>query len=139
MNEARMEQLAKRLGARAAERLDVGQTARQVVERLREQPAPRSTWIQPAWLRIAAALVIVVGGAVLYRFTPGHRPVVSQHAAHFVADDLSGLSADDLRDVLSSFDEILSTDSAPASDSTDWRELDSQQLREVLRALEGEG
>jgi len=139
MNEERMEQLAKRLGARAAERLDVGQTARQVVERLREQPAPRSTWIQPAWLRIAAALVIVVGGAVLYRFTPGHRPVVSQHAAHFVADDLSGLSADDLRDVLSSFDEILSTDSAPASDSTDWRELDSQQLREVLRALEGEG
>jgi len=138
MNEERMEQLAKRLGARAAERLDVGQTARQVVERLRE-PAPRSTWIQPAWLRIAAALVIVVGGAVLYRFTPGHRPVVSQHAAHFVADDLSGLSADDLRDVLSSFDEILSTDSAPASDSTDWRELDSQQLREVLRALEGEG
>ncbi len=139
MNEERMEQLAKRLGARAAERLDVGQTARQVVERLREQPAPRSTWIQPAWLRIAAALVIVVGGAVLYRFTPGHRPVVSQHAAHFVADDLSGLSAEDLRDVLSSFDEILSTDSAPASDSTDWRELDSQQLREVLRALEGEG
>jgi len=139
MNEERMEQLAKRLGARAAERLDVGQTAGQVVERLREQPAPRSTWIQPAWLRIAAALVIVVGGAVLYRFTPGHRPVVSQHAAHFVADDLSGLSADDLRDVLSSFDEILSTDSAPASDSTDWRELDSQQLREVLRALEGEG
>ena len=139
MNEERMEQLAKRLGARAAERLDVGKTARQVVERLREQPAPRSTWIQPAWLRIAAALVIVVGGAVLYRFTPGHRPVVSQHAAHFVADDLSGLSADDLRDVLSSFDEILSTDSAPASDSTDWRELDSQQLREVLRALEGEG
>jgi len=139
MNEERMEQLAKRLGARAAERLDVGKTAGQVVERLREQPAPRSTWIQPAWLRIAAALVIVVGGAVLYRFTPGHRPVVSQHAAHFVADDLSGLSADDLRDVLSSFDEILSTDSAPASDSTDWRELDSQQLREVLRALEGEG
>ena len=139
MNEERMEQLAKRLGARAAERLDVGQTAGQVVERLREQPAPRSTWIQPAWLRIAAALVIVVGGAVLYRFIPGHRPVVSQHAAHFVADDLSGLSADDLRDVLSSFDEILSTDSAPASDSTDWRELDSQQLREVLRALEGEG
>ena len=139
MNEERMEQLAKRLGARAAERLDVGKTAGQVVERLREQPAPRSTWIQPAWLRIAAALVIVVGGAGLYRFTPGHRPVVSQHAAHFVADDLSGLSADDLRDVLSSFDEILSTDSAPASDSTDWRELDSQQLREVLRALEGEG
>ena len=139
MNEERMEQLAKRLGARAAERLDVGKTARQVVERLREQSAPRSAWIQPAWLRIAAALVIVVGGAVLYRFTPGHRPVVSQHAAHFVADDLSGLSADDLRDVLSSFDEILSTDSAPASDSTDWRELDSQQLREVLRALEGEG
>lgn len=141
MNEQRMEQLAKRLGARAAERLDVGQTARRVVERLREQPAPRSTWIQPAWLRIAAALVIVVGGGglVISRYTPQRSPGGSQHAAHFVADDLGGLSADELRDVLSSFDEILSTDSAPVSDSTDWRELDSQQLREVLRVLEGEG
>ncbi len=75
------------------------------------------------------------------RERPSGSTSVRRHgrSAHFVADDLSGLSADDLRDVLSSFDEILSTDSAPASDSTDWRELDSQQLREVLRALEGEG
>ena len=142
LQDGKLQEIARRLGAGPAERLDVERAAQAVVTRLRTEPRAELRvlgWIRPAWLRIAAALVIVVGGAVLYRSTPGHRPVVSQHAAHFVADDLSGLSADDLRDVLSSFDEILSKDSAPASDSTDWRELDSQQLREVLRALEGEG
>src|SRR5262245_60690036 len=142
MNEERMEQLARQLGARAAERLDVAKTARQVVERLREQPreAPRATWIQPAWLRIAAAVVIVVGsGALLRQVIPRGGAVAGQHGAHYVSDDLRDLSADELRDVLGSFDEILGSDSVADPDTTDWRGLDAQQLREVLRALEGEG
>ena len=43
--DARLEALAKRLGASSAERLDVDATARKVVERLREQPVRRTTWI----------------------------------------------------------------------------------------------
>ena len=137
--DARLESLAKRLGTGTAERLDVEATARKVVERLREQPARRAPWIHQTWLRIAAALVIVVGGAVLAsRLIPGPRPGVSAHAAHFVADDLSDLSADQLRDVLAAFDEMVGSDSVAVPEgSTDLRELDAHQLRAVLRSLEG--
>ena len=138
-SDARLESLAKRLGTEAAARLDVEATARKVVEQLREQPVRRTTWVPQAWLRIAAALVIVVGGAVVVsRRTPEYRPGVSSHGAHFVADDLNDLSADELRDVLAAFDEIISSDSVAVPEgSTDLHELDAQQLRAVLRSLEG--
>ena len=135
-DEARLENLAKRLGARAAERLDVAATAQKVVERLREQPVRRIVWVQQTWLRIAAALVVVVGGAVAVR-----QNVVRSHAAHpahLVADDLSDLSTDELRDVLATFDQLIRTDSGVVPESsTDLHELDAQQLRAVLRSLEG--
>ncbi len=56
--DARLENIAKRLGNGAAARLDVEATARTVVARLREQPVRRVSWVQASWLRIAAALVI---------------------------------------------------------------------------------
>jgi phosphoserine phosphatase len=139
MNDERLENLAKRLGSEAAARLDVDATARKVVERLRERPVRRLVWGQQTWLRIAAALVIVVGGAVVAsRLPPGYRPGSNTHGAHFVADDLNDLSADELRDVLASFDQLISSDSlAVPEGSTDLHELDAQQLRAVLRSLEG--
>jgi len=139
MNNERLEGLAKRLGTEAAARLDVEATARNVVERLREEPARRTVWVQQTWLRIAAALVIVLGGTVLAsRLTPGRRPGVSTHATHLVADDLNDLSTDELRDVLTTFDQMISSDSVAVPEgSTDLHELDAQQLRAVLRSLEG--
>ena len=132
----RLENLAKRLGHQAADRLDVDATARKVVERLREQPVRRIAWVQQAWLRIAAALVIVVGGAVAIRQNVVHSG--GAHPAHLVADDLRDLSTDELRDVLTKFDELISTDSVAVPEgSTDLQELDAQQLRAVLRSLEG--
>jgi hypothetical protein len=136
MNEARLENLAKRLGTDAAARLDVEATARKVVERLREQPVRGIPWVQQTWLRIAAALVIVLGGSVAVRqnLVRGR----GAHPAHFIADDLGDLSADELRDVLGSFDELIGSDSrAVPEGSTDLHELDAQQLRAVLRSLEG--
>ncbi len=131
-----LHELAQRLGARAAARLDVDATARKVVARLREQPVRRIAWVQQRWLRIAAALVIVLGGAVAIRQTLVRGGAV--HTAHFVADDLNDLSADELRDVLATFDELISTDSVALPEgSTDLHELDAQQLRAVLRSLEG--
>ena len=135
-DDARLQEIAKRLGARAAERLDVDQTARAVVERLREQPAVRSAWVRPAWLRIAATLVILAGGAFAMRQVWSGSD--QDHAAHFVADDLRDLSADQLRDVLATLDETLTRDSTALPDGTaDMDELDAQQLRAVLRSLEG--
>jgi hypothetical protein len=137
MNDDRLEQRARRLGESAAERLDVAATARKVVERLRERPVRRITWIHRSWVRIAAAVVILVGGAGLVRrIRTADRS--SRHAAHLVSDDLNDLSTAELRDVLSSFDEIVTSDTVAVPESTnDLRELDAPQLRAVLRDLEG--
>ena len=139
MNEDRLHQLARRLGVNAAERLDVEATARQVVQRLREQPARRAIWIRQTWVRIAATVVILVGGAVVVsRLTQGPRPGVGPAHAHLVADDLNDLSAEELRDVLMSFDEIVASDRVVVPESgTDLNELDPQQLRALLRSPEG--
>ena len=68
----RLHELARRLGVRAAERLDVERTAAAVVRRLREQPAATPAWwVRPAWLRLAAAVVLLLGGAVVYRGAGG--------------------------------------------------------------------
>ncbi|PYP74941.1 MAG: hypothetical protein DMD41_00005, partial [Gemmatimonadetes bacterium] len=70
----RLHELARRLGVRAAERLDVERTAAAVVRRLREQPAATPAWwVRPAWLRLAAAVVLLLGGAVVYRGAGGGR------------------------------------------------------------------
>ncbi|HKA60032.1 MAG TPA: hypothetical protein VKD28_15530 [Gemmatimonadales bacterium] len=132
--DARLESLAKRLGASAAERLDVEATARKVLAGLRERPAARRTWIAEHWLRIAAAIVLLIGGAIAVRRIV---PVDSGNEhSHLVADDLGDLNAEELRAVLVQFDEILGSDSV-VSDSSDLRELDAQELRAVLRSLEG--
>jgi len=138
MNDERLENLAKRLGGQAAARLDVDAAARKVVERLREQPMRRPTWVPQTWLRIAAALVIVLGGAVVASRLPRVYRPGDPHGSHFVADDLNDLSADQLRDVLSSFDELIRTDNVAVPEgSTDLHGLDAQQLRAILRSLEG--
>jgi hypothetical protein len=134
--DSRLEELAKRLGADAADRLDVDATARNVLQRLHDEPAQRTTWIHHTWLRIAAVLVLVAGGAFALRQVWPDRDS-GTHVAHFVADDLSDLSADELQAVLTSFDDLVADDSGAVPESNDLRELDAQQLRAVLRSLEG--
>ena len=137
MNEEAMIAAAKRLGTGPAGRLDVEATARKVMERLREQPAHRFAWIHVRWVRIAAAVVIVVGGAFARH---QGRPIREEngHPAHLIADDLSDLSTDQLRDVLARFDEMVGgTGTTLPEGSSDLRELDQQQLLRVLRSLEG--
>jgi hypothetical protein len=135
MNEDRLNELARQLGTRAAERLDVAATARSVVQRLREQPVRRVRWIHETWIRIAAAVVIVVGGGLALR--EAWSPDAPNHVAHLVADDLDDLSADELRAVLAGFEEIVNGDSAVPESGSDLLELDAQQLQTVLRSLEG--
>jgi len=99
-DEVRLEAMAQRLGTQAAERLNVERTTAAVIERLRAEPprASRWSWMQPTWLRIAAALVVLVGGGLIARrafVQPGN----GGHAiAHFVRDDLTDLSRDQLRE-----------------------------------------
>ena len=60
----------------------------------------------------------------------------SPHGAHFVTDDLTDLSTDQLRDVLNTLDETLKLGSTTLPDD-DLEDLDAQQLQAVLRDLEG--
>lgn len=130
MNEEKLIQAAQQLGARAAERIDVDAAARKVVERLREQPVQRTTWVQSTWLRIAAAVVLVVaGGLGVKSLIPDPESPVPMH---LIADDLRDLSTDELQTLLTSFDQILDESVVPDS-TADLPELDTQQLRELLR------
>src|SRR5205807_3563877 len=91
-HEAKLQELAQRLGTRAAERLDVERTAQAVVARLHEEaraPARPSVWSQPAWLKIAAALVIVVGAGAVAR---GVRQAPSGATGPVETVDLSDMS-----------------------------------------------
>jgi len=133
--DAQLHEAARRLGAAAADKVDVDRIAALVVERLRSEPAAatRPTWIQPAWLRVAAALLVFVGGGLVLRQVPSP---TTTHGAHFVTDDLSDLSADQLRDVLTTLDETLDLGSTTLPEA-DLDDLDAQQLQAVLRSLEG--
>jgi hypothetical protein len=134
LHDAKLQEAAQLLGARAAEKLDLERIATTVVERLREPAgATRPAWLQPAWLRIAAAVIVLVGGALVWQTVKNRTPL---HVAHFVTDDLSDLSADQLRDVLNTLDETLDSGSTTLPDS-DLEDLDAQQLQAVLRSLEG--
>ena len=137
LHDAKLHAAAQQLGSGAAEKLNVERVAARVVERLREAPADatRPTWLQPAWLRIAAAVVLLVGGGLVWRQF-GNPTGGTPHAAHFVTDDLTDLSPDQLRDVLNTLDETLNLGSTTLPDG-DLDDLDAQQLQAVLRSLEG--
>jgi len=134
-DDAKLHDAARRLGVQAAEKLDVERVAAAVVERLRNEPAraTRPAWMQPTWLRIAAAVVVLVGGGLVWRQLGSP---TAAHGAHFVTDDLTDLSADQLQDVLNTLDETLNLGSTTLPDG-DLDDLDAQQLQAVLRSLEG--
>ena len=137
MDEARLEGLARRLGAEAAERLDVERVAAAVVARLRSEPllsrTPSPWWIQPAWQRAAAVVVLMLGAAVVAR---AWRPIGSAHPAHYVAEDLEGLSTDQLREVLGTLDQTLD-EATPEQSEDELNDLTTEQLQALLRSLEG--
>jgi hypothetical protein len=133
--DAKLHEAARQLGTAAADKLDVERIAAAVVERLRSdtRSGARPSWIQPAWLRIAATVLVLVGGGLVLQQV---RNPATAHHAHFVTDDLTDLSADQLRDVLNTLDETLDLGSTTLPDA-DLEDLDPQQLRAVLRSLEG--
>ena len=133
LQDGKLQELARQLGTRAAERLDLEATAAAVLRRLRDREQQRRLrWLQPTWLRAAAAVVLIAGGVVLARSIG---PTLPAHPAHYVAEDLNGLSATELRDVLNGLDQTLQN--APARSDAGLDELSPEQLKAVLRSLEG--
>jgi len=110
-------------------------TAQAVIERLRAERAAGERiglWLPRQWLRIAAALVIVVGGgAVALRIMgSSHQSFASAPA------DLDGLSTDQLKQVLDGVGEsggeaVVSVQDVSLDD------LNTVELRALLESLEG--
>ncbi len=141
MQDERLQALARRLGAGAAQRLDIERTAAAVVRRLREQaPATPAWWLRPVWLRVAAAVVLMLGASVVYRGTARRAPAVP--AVAWPPDEgLRDLTSDQLRVLLQSLDQpilpVLEEEGLVSSQETGLEDLSSTQLRELLNSLEG--
>lgn len=136
LHDARLQELARRLGTQAAEQIDVEHTARAVVARLRaERDAPHRLWarIPTSWLRIAAALILVAGGSIVAR---GIWPRPSGVATQVETVDLGELSPAQLRAVLSSLDQPGAQEPVATQD-VGLEDLTPQQLRTLLASLEG--
>ena len=139
LSDARLQEVAQRLGARAAERLDVERTAQAVVARLRTEPRAELRvlgWIRPAWLRIAALLVIVVGAGVvaLNVRTP---PLTTPLPLASAVGELSELSGDELRVVLEALGQPGAEPQAVSAQDVGLEDLSALELRALLESLEG--
>jgi len=138
VNDDELEQLAQRLGAQGAERLDVERTVQAVVAGLRRRHAvPAWSWValRPAGLKVAALLVLALGAGVVTRSLWRQRrppaPVVVP-----LEEDLTGLTADQLREAIDSLDRPLGEESAGLPEA-ELDGLSADELRALLRALEG--
>lgn len=137
MEERELEALARRLGEREANAVNVERIVARVADRLRsgEEVVTPGRFAHVWWLRVAAALVLVVGTGVVTRSLMRNPSLASSHAAHYVAEDLSDLSAEELRQLLNTLDETL--DSASVTPDAELEGMTEEQLRSVLRSLEG--
>ena len=139
LHDDKLQEVARRLGARAAERLDVERTAAAVVARLRTEPRAEVRvlgGIRPAWLRIAAVLLLVVGAGVValnVRSPQLTTPVPSASAG----GELSELSGDELRVVLEALGEPGGEPQAVSPQDVGLEDLSAPQLRALLESLEG--
>lgn len=127
--------LARRLGADAAERLDVERVTQSVLAQLR-QPRRERTWLvwtQVAWVRAAAMVVLLVGiGVVMQPATESVRTAWDDAPAGAVQD----LSADQLTRVLDELDQPVDV-TVPAPEDAGLEDLSEPQLRALLKSLEG--
>jgi hypothetical protein len=139
LDDAGLREVARRLGLRAADRLDLEGTAQAVAARLRqERHAPRSRgarrWSSPVWLKVAAALVIVAGAGVVGRAVR-HAP--TGFAAPVETVELSDLSVPQLQELLQSVEQ------PDAAEPVAWQDvgledLSPAELRTLLASLEPE-
>ncbi|MSR06980.1 MAG: hypothetical protein EXR93_07950 [Gemmatimonadetes bacterium] len=128
LNDNELEVAARRLGTRAAARLDIERTSGAVLARLR---ATRATpwWAAPGLLQVAAMVVLALGIGVFYRgTTTGHLAALGSPV------QLDPLSVDELEEVLDSL--VIETPLSPDA-PVGLADLDESQLTELLRRMEG--
>jgi len=140
IHDAALRQAARQLGAEAGDRLDVEQTAQAVLARLRAGDAPARPpirWMQPAWMRAAAVVVVMIGAGVVYRVMhPVTTPSVTQPDS--VKDELTALLPAQLHAVMASLDEPGELSPAVHAGDAGVEDLSETQLQSLLKAMETE-
>jgi len=133
-----LRQVARRLGAEAADRLDVERTAQAVVARLRAGDVPQRPpirWMQPAWMRAAAVIVVMIGVGVVYRVLhPVAQPQVPQPDS--VNVELAALRPSQLQDVIASLDQPVELTPTVHAGDAGVEDLSEPQLQSLLKAME---
>ena len=132
MDEKRLHQLTSRLGADAAERLDVEATARAVVERLRTEPVRVPWWRQVRVLQSAAAAVVILAAGLLVFDRSGDEIALLGDEVIPVA--IESLSADELEEVV---DSLFFEAPVYEQVAIGLQDLDESQLVELLQLMEG--
>jgi len=134
MNDTELERLAARLGNRAADALDAGSIAEQVIARLEESRvvvSSRATVIR--WLGgLAAAAMVIVALGLALKPDGGAANQSAMHSS--VLQELDGLSVDQLEQLLQT---MPTTSSTLQQESVPLQELDTLSLKRLLRTLEG--
>ena len=136
LQDGRLRELARLLGAGAAERLDVERTAQTVVTRLRQQPRVTLggwVWMQPAWLKIAAVIALVLGAGVVTRVLLRER--IPSALVAPLGEDLTDLTSDQLRETVGALEQPFADESPGALDAG-LESLNTIELRALLRTLE---
>lgn len=137
-----LRQAARRIGHAAAERLDVEKTAQAVLTRLRAGGTPARSpihWLQPAWMRAAAVVVLMVGTGILIG-RGFHEPAPSAGIDSTVALAAGGEFADftsgQLQDVLTGLEEPTEMTPAVHAAEAGVEDLSEPQLQSLLKAME---
>lgn len=135
MNDPDLRELAQRAGAPASRRLNTDRVVERVLGRLRDEGAREAVVRPPSfrtrWLRIAAAIVLMVTGGVVARHVLTTDATQARFAVPLAWEELD---ADEWGEVLDSL-----TYHAPVHDyiaTTTLYDLTEEQLRELLSQME---
>jgi hypothetical protein len=130
MDERDIERVASRLGARAAQAVDVDRVSAAVLRRLRAAGGARRPRPVSRWLALAAG-VAIVAGTTYYTFAVGdvQGPALSGTAV----PQLAGLNSAELGEILDS----LTVEPVSLSGQVSLDDLNAEQLAELLRLMEG--
>lgn len=135
IEDPKLQELARRLGVKAGERLDVERMAQSVLAGLR-RPARERTWLvwtEVAWVRAAAMVVLLLGTGILLQT----RAAPVRHAwGDPPVGSVQELSADQLTQVLDELDQPVDV-TVPAPEDAGLEDLSEPQLRALLKSLEG--
>jgi hypothetical protein len=137
-----LRQVARRLGAEAADRLDVEQTAQAVVARLRAGDTPTRSpihWRQPAWMRAAAGVVLIIGAGLLVYWRlhhPAPETIAAPPVAVATAVEFQDFTSGQLRDVLNGLDEPGEMTPTVHAGEAGVEDLSEPQLQSLLKAME---